>query len=377
MGFDLGKMTGGLFDSQPSLQTFSTLSKNQQAVDQRMSDYLTSRVGQPMQQYRGTRVADMSPYEQQGLGWLGQYMQGTGQYMPQRQAAYGQALSGNMLPQINMDASRDWFKNQVIPQYQQNFQMMSAPALEQARAMGMRASSSGMGQALAGESARQAQTLGDMGYQYMLQEQQAQRARDELNAQYQMNAAANQEPLRLEQLQMTQASQTLGALPRLLEQAFRDAKFQEWLRTRPELSPVIQQALSYLGIQMQGTYTQENPGIITQVTGGMNQLSGLFGQQQTPTTTTNGTTTQGQSGGGMAGLIQTLGPIIAALSDRRFKTNIVHLGATPAGLPIYSFRYIFGGPTHIGVMAQDALESQPEAVLERGGVLYVNYGLIR
>lgn len=41
-------------------------------------------------------------------------------------------------------------------------------------------------------------------------------------------------------------------------------------------------------------------------------------------------------------------------SDERLKTNIQRIGATNAGQPIYSYRYVWGGPTQIGVIAQES-----------------------
>lgn len=61
-------------------------------------------------------------------------------------------------------------------------------------------------------------------------------------------------------------------------------------------------------------------------------------------------------------------------SDRRLKTDIRAIGRSPSGLPIYAFRYIWGGPAYVGVMAQDLLESWPEAVIvTSSGYLMVDY----
>ena len=60
-------------------------------------------------------------------------------------------------------------------------------------------------------------------------------------------------------------------------------------------------------------------------------------------------------------------------SDRRLKTDIEHLGATPGGTPVYSYRYIWGGPTHIGVMAQDVPDA---ATMHESGFLMVDYGKV-
>ena len=64
-------------------------------------------------------------------------------------------------------------------------------------------------------------------------------------------------------------------------------------------------------------------------------------------------------------------------SDRRIKRNLVRRGTTPGGLPIYAYSYVWGGPRYVGVMAQDALLSQPDAVGMLNGYLAVDYARIR
>jgi hypothetical protein len=64
-------------------------------------------------------------------------------------------------------------------------------------------------------------------------------------------------------------------------------------------------------------------------------------------------------------------------SDRRLKRDIVRLGASPSGLPIYSFQYVWGGPRYVGVMAQDMLKLRPDAVIyDESGYYKVDYSRI-
>lgn len=66
-----------------------------------------------------------------------------------------------------------------------------------------------------------------------------------------------------------------------------------------------------------------------------------------------------------------------ALSDRRAKKDIERIGQTEAGTPLYKFRYKHGGPVQIGVMAQDLLETQPDAVvMGPDGFYRVDYGKV-
>lgn len=61
-------------------------------------------------------------------------------------------------------------------------------------------------------------------------------------------------------------------------------------------------------------------------------------------------------------------------SDRRLKTDIRRLGTSPAGIPVYAFRYIWGGPLFIGTMAQDLLLIRPDAAIQTASGYYmVNY----
>lgn len=65
-----------------------------------------------------------------------------------------------------------------------------------------------------------------------------------------------------------------------------------------------------------------------------------------------------------------------APSDRRIKRDIVRVGRLDNGLPVYRFRFKGNDATpHIGLMAQDVLEFRPEAVVDMGGFLGVDYEL--
>lgn len=63
-----------------------------------------------------------------------------------------------------------------------------------------------------------------------------------------------------------------------------------------------------------------------------------------------------------------------APSDARLKTDIVHVGKTCYGLPLYQFRYRTGEERFEGVMAQDVLEVMPDAVtVGENGYYHVSY----
>lgn len=86
--------------------------------------------------------------------------------------------------------------------------------------------------------------------------------------------------------------------------------------------------------------------------------------------TTSGTTTQQNSPGalGIAGAGLSLLPLL--FSDRRLKRDIRRIGATPKGVPVYRFKYLWSDQEHIGVMSD---EVPPHLVVQIGGFDAVNY----
>ena len=61
-------------------------------------------------------------------------------------------------------------------------------------------------------------------------------------------------------------------------------------------------------------------------------------------------------------------------SDRRLKTDIRRVGQTDAGVPIYTYRYVWGGPVQMGVMAQDVPDA---AFTTDSGFMAVRYEEVR
>lgn len=89
-----------------------------------------------------------------------------------------------------------------------------------------------------------------------------------------------------------------------------------------------------------------------------NQRSGLFGL------------------GGSA--LAAAGPLYTAFSDVRLKKDIERIGETPAGIPVYEFKYIGSDDKQTGVMAQDVELVIPDAVvIDASGYKKVNYAMVR
>lgn len=71
---------------------------------------------------------------------------------------------------------------------------------------------------------------------------------------------------------------------------------------------------------------------------------------------------QQQSNQMLGGLFSAGASLLPLLSDRRAKKDIVQIGTTHSGVPIYRFRYKHGGPVQIGYLAQEVMEIYPDAV---------------
>lgn len=70
------------------------------------------------------------------------------------------------------------------------------------------------------------------------------------------------------------------------------------------------------------------------------------------------------------------GGSLPAPSDARLKTGITRVGLSDSGLPVYRFGYKGLAGTYRGVMAQDLLSLRPDAVIDMGAFLAVDYGAI-
>lgn len=81
--------------------------------------------------------------------------------------------------------------------------------------------------------------------------------------------------------------------------------------------------------------------------------------------------------GALGGLFG-IGANLLMKSDRRLKEDIERIGKTDSGVPVYKFKYIGSPVTHIGYMAQDLLELQPESVHEDADGYYrVDYSKVK
>lgn len=104
-------------------------------------------------------------------------------------------------------------------------------------------------------------------------------------------------------------------------------------------------------------------------------ILGATSQQYQAQVAANNASSSGANGllGGLTDLATTGMKAYTMFSDRRLKKNIQQIGKMANGLNIYSYEYIWGGSTQLGVMAQEVEQVKPEAVFEVGGYKAVDY----
>lgn len=155
----------------------------------------------------------------------------------------------------------------------------------------------------------------------------------------------------------------------------RSQAFNEALTLRNAPINEISALLSGTQVSNPATQSQAMPQVsvagtdvagITQ-TGYQNQLAA----SQSSGTALGGLFGLGSSVIGAAG---NAGGFSALFSDERLKKDIKRVGTTDAGIPIYTYRYVWGGPIHMGVMAQDVPDA---AHMTSSGYLAVDYAEVR
>lgn len=116
-----------------------------------------------------------------------------------------------------------------------------------------------------------------------------------------------------------------------------------------------------------GTETKltPQPSVFQQALGGLSTGIGLLGQ--------TGAFPTAAAGAGSAGWLSSMLPALA-LSDERAKENVVEVGATHDGQPLYSYNYCGDRTPQVGLLAQDVARRDPSAVARLpGGLLAVDY----
>jgi len=115
---------------------------------------------------------------------------------------------------------------------------------------------------------------------------------------------------------------------------------------------------------LQGTSTQNSANNITDLLGQSGNAAAAGG--------VGAANSLSEGASNIAGLV---GKAASLFSDPRLKTGVKKVG-TFKGLNAYEFSYIGSDTVYRGVMADEVLEKNPDAVVEIDGYLAVNYGAL-
>ncbi len=167
-----------------------------------------------------------------------------------------------------------------------------------------------------------------------------------------------------------------------------DKAMQNSLTVLPQLRAADAQGLLGIGGFQRGLdyQTKQAPVTALQTASGLAQGLGLNSAIANTSETTQksgglgsmllgGLTGGGGGGGGLGSIGGLVSGIGSLFSDRRLKENIEEAGEEN-GHRVYSFNYTGDDRKYIGVMADEVLETHPEAVAEVDGYLAVDYDRI-
>lgn len=254
-------LAGGILGKKKAKTTqVSTVSPEQQRVLNPLTAYLEGRVGKGLPRFEGDRVVGLSDPEQQSLGLLSDFLSSESALAQPTLGALTQILGGQPTTQVNEGITRDFFQRSIREPALRRFEEETLPLLREAY----------VGPGLSQSTARQEgerrsrrdleESLLAKELELVYRDEQERRGLAESAAERQVRgvglAPAATTTVEEAPLRRAEAGQRLGALPRVIEQAELDFEFNEFVRTTPELSPVIEQALAFLGIPMQASFFQ-------------------------------------------------------------------------------------------------------------------------
>ena len=272
----------GIFSgSDPEFGTIDIRTDEQMWVSKLLSNYFGT-VGQGLEGYRGQFTAGLSGLERGGLSSMANLL---GSGMPdifnQGVSALTDPLSGDPTTEISPELTEQYFTEGIYNPMFRSMQEDIIPEIEGAYAGNYWGTprASATSDAWVGFEEDMTSVLSELIYA----DEQTRIGLEESAADRQLSAvgmAGSMAELG-ENIKMgrIEGAMTYGSLPRLLMQAELDARYNEWLRTRPEYNPIIEQALAFMGIESLAIYATAGesaawPGLISS---GLEIIGSAFG----------------------------------------------------------------------------------------------------
>jgi hypothetical protein len=236
------------------LKVVDTRSPEQKGISAQLSSFLGTYLGQQQPVYEGERVAGMSDLEQLGLGQIaGASTSGVNQASI---AALLKGLSGTPSTTINPETTQNYFQKAIADPTRKQFSEYTLPGIKESFAGpgGAGYWSGARGRAEMESRQDMEDKLSAQHANLTYQDELAQRGLAESAASRQQGAIG-QSMLPYQQALTTMQA---GGLPRQLEQMRLQSEMQKFMEARPDLSPVINQALSFLGQTQTTSYYEQS-----------------------------------------------------------------------------------------------------------------------
>jgi hypothetical protein len=220
----------------------STLSPEQEKMMKGLGEYLQSQIGKGATPYPGQLVAPMSGTEQQGMNLLNQYVGGgIGDT-----AKLGLGTYQNLL-NVNPEQIAAEYMKYTAPSEQRYLKDVSIPTFKESMVPGGTLRSTGTERGIGDIISRFGEgQLGRIGQTISEARNRAAGLTGQLGTMAGIEGGVPQ----------MEAAFQYGQLPRMIEQAELTAKMEEFKRTSPEMSPLIDKMLGYLGVQTMAAYNQ-------------------------------------------------------------------------------------------------------------------------
>jgi len=235
IGAGLGAIAGkGRFfkGRKGRIEEVSALTPEQQRVMGKLAPFLEERIGRGLPAWEGRFAAPLEPIQRAGLERLGEYVEDIPGITQLGMERYREALAG-----MSPEEVRQWWEMHRAPQWRRMWEEEMVPAMREARV----APGTLYGTPYVTDVERAAQRWGEA--------QQAELGNVIMQERAAARAMLPYLPMMEEApLRRAQAAIQLGEVARGIEQAELAGRLEEFRRTAPELSPVLNYALQLLGI---------------------------------------------------------------------------------------------------------------------------------
>lgn len=232
------------FEDDPGgIKKETTLSAEQQELMKGLGTYLTGEVGKGATPWEGRFTAPMTGAEETGMGYLQDYLgRGIGPTAEMGVGAYQEALKG-----MSPEEVHEQYMKYTAPQEARYLKETMIPTFKESMVPGGTLRSTGTERGIGDIISRFGEgQLGRIGERITSERAGA---RGMIPYTGEMAGIAGGRP------QMEAAFQ-YGQLPRMIAQAELTSEIEEFKRTSPELSPLLDKMLGYLGISTMAAYNQ-------------------------------------------------------------------------------------------------------------------------